>query len=150
MSKIQCTERTWNPVVGYAKLPAACQNCYLTSPRNVILHADDDSAQRHLSRALFENWGFTVFGASSGEEAFKLFVKQHFDVVVLDYRMSGVTGVETASAIREVYPAIPIILYTSEVELPPHALRCVSRMVQKAGDPESLRDALLLLALPCM
>jgi CheY-like chemotaxis protein len=117
-----------------------------TSTRNVLLHVDDDEVQRRLSRALFENWGYTVFGASSGGAACMLFGKQHIDIVVIDYRMPGMDGVETASVIREVYPKIPIVLYTSEIELPPHALLCVSRLVRKAGDPESLREALLALA----
>jgi CheY-like chemotaxis protein len=119
-----------------------------TSLRNVLLYADDDNTQLFLKRALFELWGYSVFTAASGEEACELFGQHEFHVAVLDYRMGGMNGGETACALRKFYPMMPTILYTGEVDIPQHSLRCVSRVVRKADNPDSLRQALLDLTPP--
>lgn len=122
-------------------------SAHLAPCQNVLLYADDDSAQLLLRRALFEDWGYRVCTANSGEEACVILRNQRVDVVVLDYNMpGGMDGGETACAIRETYPAVPIVLYTGEIEVPRRALRCVSMLVRKADDPESLREALMALA----
>jgi CheY-like chemotaxis protein len=108
----------------------------------VFLYADDDTAQLTLKRALFELWGYEVLTAVSGEHACEVFDKHTIDIVVLDYKMSPMDGGEAACAIRRAYPTIPIILYTAELDVPRHALRCVSRLVRKSESPDVLRAAL--------
>jgi CheY-like chemotaxis protein len=48
-------------------------------------------------------------------------IHAQFDVVVTDYAMPGMTGLDLATKIREMEPNLPIIIATGYADLPPHA-----------------------------
>ena len=61
-----------------------------------------------------ENHGLQVVGeASSGREAIAMRRDLDVDVVVLDHRMPGLTGLETAEAMLAEEPDLPIVLYSA-------------------------------------
>src|SRR4029077_2380759 len=62
--------------------------------------------------------GHTVVTAASGDEALRCILKQDFAVILLDARMPGVDGFETARMIRERERSrhTPIIFLTGEYE----------------------------------
>lgn len=61
-----------------------------------------------------ENHGLHVIGeAANGSEALVLRRELDVDVVVLDHRMPGMTGLETASAMLAEAPELPIVLYSA-------------------------------------
>ena len=53
--------------------------------------------------------------ALSGEEAWEKFQKHHFDIVVTDYKMTGITGLELIQRIREASSPARIILLSGFV-----------------------------------
>jgi DNA-binding NarL/FixJ family response regulator len=55
----------------------------------------------------------TVIRATDGTEAVRLAADGHPDVVILDYDMPGMNGIEAARAIRGRSPEMPLILITS-------------------------------------
>jgi YesN/AraC family two-component response regulator len=80
------------------------------------LIVDDEVDVRLLLFLLINkaNDGLNVIGeAASGDEALSLRRDLDVDVVVLDHRMPGLTGLETASAMLEEAPALPIVLYSA-------------------------------------
>jgi DNA-binding NarL/FixJ family response regulator len=80
------------------------------------LIVDDEIDVRLLVQLLIdrENHGLHVVGeASSGEQALQLRRDLDVDVVVLDHRMPGLTGLETASQMLAEAPDLPIILYSA-------------------------------------
>ncbi|PKK84253.1 MAG: hypothetical protein CVT49_04605 [candidate division Zixibacteria bacterium HGW-Zixibacteria-1] len=77
-----------------------------------ILIVDDDSLVRE---SLYETFidEFEVLTAASGAEALTLVKNDaELDAVVLDIKMAGMDGLETASAISKINSRLPIILYT--------------------------------------
>jgi len=61
-----------------------------------------------------ENHGLHVIGeAANGRDALALRRQLDVDVVVLDHRMPGMTGLETASAMLAEAPELPIVLYSA-------------------------------------
>lgn len=60
--------------------------------RAKILLVDDDDLLRHSLQAIFIYTGYEVAVASSGEEALQYAVGNPFDVLVTDYRMDGMDG----------------------------------------------------------
>ena len=44
-----------------------------------------------------------------------------FDVVVTDYAMPGMNGLDLATRVKRIQPQLPIVLATGYAELPPHA-----------------------------
>lgn len=56
---------------------------------------------------------FTFTHAISGEEAFDVLKKPHdFDIVILDVKMGGMSGLETLKKIKGIQPALPVIMMT--------------------------------------
>ena len=67
-----------------------------------ILVVDDQSANRTAIEAILEGIaGSVVLGKSSGEEALRIMLQRSFAVILMDVRMPGLGGLETARLIRE-------------------------------------------------
>lgn len=81
-----------------------------------ILLIDDSRDGLLVRTALLKDMGCTVEMANNGEEGLKLFNAGHFDVVVTDYRMPGMNGLELICRIRQVEPQARIILLSKMVE----------------------------------
>jgi CheY-like chemotaxis protein len=79
-----------------------------------VMVVDDTDHMRKMLRSMLELDGFDVAAeAASGQEALDSVGGADPDVVVLDYMMPGMDGVETARHIREQRPDQVIILYTA-------------------------------------
>jgi DNA-binding NtrC family response regulator len=78
----------------------------------------DDEARfvETLSKRLTAR-GFYVEGASSGQQALGLLESRPFDVVILDVRMPGMTGLDTLRAIRKVQPLVKVILLSGHASI---------------------------------
>ena len=83
------------------------------------LVVDDQETSRMIMRTLLEYWHFPVATASSGEDGIRQFVAakargEPFDLVVLDWKMPGLNGVEAAEAMAgafdEEHPPIVIMV----------------------------------------
>jgi two-component system, chemotaxis family, chemotaxis protein CheY len=79
-----------------------------------VMVVDDTDHMRKMLRSMLEIDGFDVAGeAATGEEALATIGTVDPDVVVLDYMMPGIDGLETARRIRAARPEQVIILYTA-------------------------------------
>lgn len=67
-----------------------------------ILVVDDDPVTREVARLMVGKAGHKVQAAASGEAALKMLRRRPFDLVLLDMHMTGIDGIETALAIREI------------------------------------------------
>jgi CheY-like chemotaxis protein len=81
-----------------------------------ILLVDDNPDGLLVRRALLEELGYTVEVAENGERGFALFQASNFDVVVTDYRMPKMNGVEMIARIRQRDPHARIVLLSGFVE----------------------------------
>jgi CheY-like chemotaxis protein len=123
----------------------------LSSTPSVLL-VDDNHDGLLVRRSLLEEVGCSVQIAIDGEQGLKLFEGSSFDVVVTDYRMPRMNGVELIQKIRELDPDAHVILLSGFVEPlglteqntgadavivkssnePAHLVRCVKRLVNHA------------------
>ena len=78
-----------------------------------VLLVEDDKVQRELLTELLEEEGFSVTSASSGERALDLFRKEHYDAVITDVRLPGMSGLELLQKIKELEPSVEIIVITA-------------------------------------
>jgi CheY-like chemotaxis protein/two-component sensor histidine kinase len=87
-----------------------------------ILVVDDDSLVSMNTAYMLADLGHSVLEAPSGAHALKLLeTDAQFDLIVTDYAMPGMTGLELAKKIKAIYPRMPIVIATGYAELPPHA-----------------------------
>ena len=56
-------------------------------------------------------------GVLSGEEALETIRKEIFDIVVLDVKMPGITGIETLRELKKIDPGIEVILLTGHASV---------------------------------
>lgn len=79
-----------------------------------ILLVDDNPAVRRYLRAVLEQQqGWRVTGeARTGAEALHEVLESPPDVIILDYRMPDLNGVDVARQISEMFPKIPILMVT--------------------------------------
>lgn len=78
-----------------------------------VLVVDDDrlmcwSLKRALMRA-----GYAVSVTNSGEEASEILQKNSFDLVITDFKMSGINGLELLQEVRKSCPLAKSILMTA-------------------------------------
>jgi DNA-binding NtrC family response regulator len=78
----------------------------------ILIVEDDEGMRFFLSEALAKE-GYFFQAAKSGEEALKLFSKEAFDLVILDYNLPGMNGIETFSKIKDKAPDMVVILITA-------------------------------------
>ncbi|MDR0577338.1 MAG: sigma-54 dependent transcriptional regulator [Candidatus Accumulibacter sp.] len=78
-----------------------------------LLVVDDDGSHRRTLIALSSEWGYAASGAESGEAAIAACKAEPFDLVLMDVRMTGVSGIEALKEIKAYNPAIPILIMTA-------------------------------------
>ena len=78
-----------------------------------ILVVDDESAMRLLLTAILEEEGYLVTAAQNGKEAWELIQKRTFDLVISDYRMPQMNGLELLKLILEHGIETPLVMLTA-------------------------------------
>ena len=78
-----------------------------------ILVVEDDEEMRSLLKDFFTEEGFETDSVSNGSEAFRILVRELFDLVITDIRMPGLTGLDILPGIRKLQPEVPIIVITA-------------------------------------
>ena len=81
-----------------------------------ILWADDeiDLLKPHIM--FLKTKGYEPLTVNNGRDALDLVEKRHFDLVILDENMPGLTGLETLQRIKEIAPQTPVIMITKSEE----------------------------------
>lgn len=86
--------------------------------KNTILIVDDESAIRDMVRMALENADFQVFDAASAHQAEALIAEQQPDIILLDWMMPGVSGLDFARKLKndKQLSQIGIIMLTARTE----------------------------------
>lgn len=80
-----------------------------------ILVIDDDGYSRTLCEIILKRWGMHVQLAADGPTALKAIEQQHFDLVLTDIQLPGMSGKAVSKAIRRKNATLPIIALTANV-----------------------------------
>jgi DNA-binding NtrC family response regulator len=110
--------------------------------RATILVVNDDPVHLRIYGWIMNAAGFRVVTAQVLSNEVCLPERDHFDVVVLDYRLTGtLTAVEAARQIEKKYPKVPIIILSDMFEMPDDIAPCARKFVRK-GEPEKLVETI--------
>ncbi len=74
-----------------------------------ILIVDDDYFIRRLLVEFFRTLGYDVLSLKSGKEIMQGIGIEQFDLIITDYSLSDMDGVELIHYIRSINPSLPII-----------------------------------------
>ncbi len=75
-----------------------------------VLIIDDDDGVRSSLGAVLETSGYNVTAAASGEEGLALLARSAFDIVLCDYRLPGVSGIDV---LKSSGGSVPFVLMTA-------------------------------------
>lgn len=84
----------------------------LAEKRPKILVVDDEVDVRDMIEAGLCLDGYQVRTARGGEDAVDLVRAEEVDLIITDFKMPGMSGVETVTRIREMAPDLPVIVVT--------------------------------------
>jgi DNA-binding NtrC family response regulator len=108
---------------------------------NVLIVEDHDRLRDQLGK-FYEQEGFRVTTASSGEEGVEKLAQEKFSIVVSDVQMPGLDGFQLARHVREKYPETDVILITAfgNVKQAVEAMKLgASDYITKPFQPEAIR-----------
>ncbi|MBW2107755.1 MAG: sigma-54-dependent Fis family transcriptional regulator [Deltaproteobacteria bacterium] len=90
-----------------------------------ILVVDDDASHLTVLDTILKSWGYGVEKADDGSKAVEKSKKRPFDLVLMDVRMTRMSGIEALKLIKAHNPAIPVLIMTaySSVESAVEALK---------------------------
>ena len=77
-----------------------------------ILFVDDHEVLARLSCEILEMQGYRAVSAFNAVDALDKFDKDSFDILVTDFRMEGMNGLELAKRIHDKSPETPVIIVT--------------------------------------
>lgn len=78
-----------------------------------LLIVDDDSVSLSLLSKLVERLNYNVLQASDGQKAWEILHGHKVDLVVTDYDMPGLNGLELLKKVKEEFAHLPVILVTA-------------------------------------
>ena len=77
-----------------------------------VLFVDDHEVLARLSCEILESQGYRAVCAYNAHDALEKFKREKFDILVTDFRMEGMNGLELARQIHATEPNIPVIIVT--------------------------------------
>jgi CheY-like chemotaxis protein len=84
----------------------------------LILLVDDDSTGRSVRKLVLEAHHHQVLAVGEAELALRTLQEQPIRLVILDYFLDGITGVELARKMRSLKPQVPILLLSGSPNTP--------------------------------
>lgn len=111
-----------------------------------VLVVDDEKTVCNSCKKILTQEGYAVDIALSGEEALRKIKTDGFDVVITDWKMPEIDGIEVARRIKRENPNIEVIMITGypSVESSVKAMRSgISDYVPKPFTPEELSDVVV-------
>jgi PAS domain S-box-containing protein len=103
----------------------------------VVLAVDDDGLVLTNTLAMLDDLGHTGIAASSGKEALEI-LRQHgsIDLVITDYAMPKMTGLQLADAIKREWPELPVVIATGFAEMEPETGAKQLRLLKPFAEAE--------------
>ena len=80
---------------------------------NNILVIDDEAAQRDVLTGYLKKKGYKIFSASSGQEGIEITKNNPVDIILSDFKMPDLNGIEVLELIKEINPEISFVIVTA-------------------------------------
>jgi DNA-binding NtrC family response regulator len=106
--------------------------------RKTILCIDDDDGMLGCERALLERRGYEVVTAICARHGLQIAATRAVAAVIVDYHLGETNGHEVVIEIKRICPQVPIVMVSSDDQIPRYALSVVDAFVSKNEAPSRL------------
>lgn len=107
-----------------------------------VLIVDDEQRIRHVCSQMLTQEGYDVEQAVSADLGLKMLAQRHFDIILLDLMMPGMSGLEALEKIRNRHPDTVVVVITGYATLD-HAVQAMKQgafdFISKPFSPQDLR-----------
>jgi CheY-like chemotaxis protein len=116
-------------------------------PSHIVL-VDNFAVVRNSVKLQLEQAGYQVTPLASGEELIQHYQKlvqsgqKALPAILTEYRMKGIDGATTSQIIKDMAPAVKIILFTADVNLSPRAREKVDSVLIKPVSFDEIEETL--------
>jgi CheY-like chemotaxis protein len=131
------------------------------SARARILLVDDNANGLAARKSVLEELGYRIVTSTTGADALEQFAAHKFELVITDYKMPRMDGLELIGRLRKLAPDLPIVLVSGYVDTMgmneistgadvviqkssnevSHLVRSVSRLLRRKSPPKKLAAA---------
>jgi len=120
----------------------AAEPAVIAGPRERLLVVEDDVGVRRFIVECLESLGYTVVEASHGQEGLERLALEAPDLLIVDFAMPGMNGVDVVSRAQERFPALPILVATGYADMEAvHAVVPADRVLRKPFQVNELAAA---------
>ena len=88
-----------------------------SAAKPVLMIVDDEPSQRELIGGFLQGQGLDIVEASSAEVMLELLGQRPPDMILLDVRLPGASGIDALPQIRELLPNVPVVLITAYADV---------------------------------
>ena len=112
-----------------------------------ILFIDDEDDIVRMSSRMLEYLGYTVWSATNAEQALKIVDKEElpFDLIITDFSMPSMDGIELAKRMAELQPGVPIMLcsgFSEAVVFDEYSRNVIRKYMSKPLDMKKLANGI--------
>ncbi len=136
-----------NPTEGAAEQPLEAAASIRDSVENIffrprLLVIDDEQRIRDACERMLSQEGFEVACAPEGEEGLRLIEEMHFDIILLDLMMAGLSGFDVLGRVKSLHPDTVVIVITGYATIE-HSIEAMKKgafdFLPKPFSPQNLR-----------
>lgn len=78
-----------------------------------VLVIDDEEVQREMVSGFLKSQGIDALSCHSGQEAVEAVKKERFDLILTDYKMPGMSGLEVLRQVKGINPEVSVVVLTA-------------------------------------
>ena len=78
-----------------------------------ILIVDDDASHRQMIQVVLSDERYEIHEAEDGETAINGVTNRFYDLILMDIRMTGISGIDALKEIKNLSPGIPVVIMTA-------------------------------------
>src|SRR5512143_3897889 len=118
MKSLQSDLRRKKPIYSLATIPVFPPPAKISEPARTLLVVDDDPMVRDVETQILCLQGYTVLPAEGAAEALRLAREAAaIHLLITDFSMPQVDGLELTRRFRAVYPKTPVLMVTGSLPL---------------------------------
>ena len=115
-------------------------------PKKIILCVDDNEQELSVRKFMLSTNGYRVLSATNGEEAIEQFNEAQVDLVLTDFSMPRMNGIELIAKLKQIASHVPMILLSDRQQTGSEPHRADAVIPKKSCTPIELLERIKIMS----